>query len=88
MATPTLVQIIENNAQYVRDSGYQVEINRSMETVSIQHDTPYDEMSVFLQGHEADNFINEADTLWNDAQHVSLDDCLCSVAKQYIDNIL
>ena len=55
-----LVDIILCNAEMVENSGVSVDINRSQSWVDMQADG---ETKVFLQGHEADSFIDAVDEM-------------------------
>ena len=76
----TLKQIVESNISYVVNSGYTVETT-TYSTVSI--DNGVDEESWFLQGDEADNFIDEADKLYNETD-LSIEDIFLHLAYKYI----
>jgi hypothetical protein len=87
----SLSDIIRENARYVRDSGYAVEYCEILPTVSIgllNKRGVIDDLlgeSVFLQEHEADDFMDQAKNLYEEAGDVLQEDCMLSVAKSYID---
>ncbi len=81
--TITIKEIVLNNAEFVKNSGYSVNANQSMETVSIEHNED-SESDVFLQGHEASDFINEAQKTYEEAD-VTFDEALLHHAKPFIE---
>jgi len=70
-----LSQHIKRTAQ--RMSDVSIDVDTSYQTVAIGSD-------VFMQGDEAQSFIDEADTLYNQAQYVSIDDCYAFLAESYV----
>jgi hypothetical protein len=75
---PSLKEIIEFNSQYAGD--IEVEVDDRFPTVSIGG-----EDGVFLQGHEAEEFVDGAKKLYEDVGTVTLEDCYRHLAKPYID---
>lgn len=78
----TLQEIIESRAQFTRNSKVSVEINRSMGWVDIVeegHDT-----GVFMQGDEADTFIDELDKLSEQLPDVDFETLELSMAYDYL----
>ncbi len=81
-----LLEIHESQAKYVRDSGYSVEVKPAFSEVSMQHSEDTD-CGVFLQGHEADEFLSQADRIYEELHMITMDDVIHSLAKPYIDNL-
>lgn len=74
-------KIIEANAKYVRDSLVEVTYNSSHSWVVARDEN--DETVFFLDGYQADEFIDEAKKLYNE-NDVSMDDVVHHLAKQYL----
>lgn len=79
-----LSDIIRQNVEFVSNSQVSVKVDRSMSQVVISSDTDEDEY-VALQGHDADNFIEEADKLFEQVGDVSLQECYEHLAYDYLD---
>jgi hypothetical protein len=47
-----------------------------------------EEESIYLQDWEADRFIEEVEHLYNTVDGVIWDECLSSVAKPYVENLI
>jgi hypothetical protein len=75
---PTMKEIIADSVKYAAD--VEIEVNSAFSTVSIGGPE-----GVFLDGHQADEFIAEARKLYEEVGDVTLDDCYAHVAKGYID---
>jgi hypothetical protein len=75
--TPRLDEIIRVAAWRVRD--VTIEVDESMPTVAIGE-------NVFLQGEEAEHFIDTAKELYGQAQTVTMDDCYACVAHPYAES--
>lgn len=80
----TLFDIYQQQAAYVRDSGFSVVVCESMETVAIEG---ADSEGFFLEGSEAAAFIAEARDVWNKSGYLYLEDVFLAHAKPYIDAI-
>lgn len=76
----SLKEIIEFDSKYVGD--VQVEVDERLPTVSIGG-----EDGIFLQGHEAEVFVDEAKKLYLDVGTVTLEDCYRHMAKPYVDSM-
>jgi hypothetical protein len=70
-----LSQHIKRTAQ--RMSSVSVEVDASYQTVAIGDD-------VFMQGEEAQDFIDQAYRAYLHAQYVSIDDCYACLAESYV----
>ena len=81
-----LQDILHADAEYTRNSGADVEINNSFGWVLIS-DTTGNQEDIFLQGHDAEEFISEVNRLWNEAGEMGQDSIACALAKEYIDCI-
>ena len=67
-------------AQRMRDAGITVDTDSGYSTVSI--DAPGQE-SLFMQGDEADAFIEECRKLWNRYPSLPMDVCELALAEPY-----
>jgi hypothetical protein len=83
-APPTLEEIIKFDAEFVGDIS--ITLSRTFETVCIKDDTG-EQDDIFMQGHEAANFIEQLDKLAEDAPNVLLSDAIKHLAKPYIECI-
>ena len=79
-----LALILINQAEYVTNSGFTVKTNSAYSTVAIDHELDKED-GIFLQGEEADLFIEEAIKLWQEVCTLGIDTCELSLAKPYID---
>lgn len=79
--------ILEQQAAYTKNSNYKVTVNALFSWISMecQDADCLDHESVFLQGSSADNFITEAETLWNETPTVDYDTVIHALAMPYID---
>jgi uncharacterized protein with von Willebrand factor type A (vWA) domain len=86
----TLQEIVEQNAEFVKNSGYSININRRLQWVHIQHESGDEDLSIFLQGADAEQFINEYDNLADQPSldHVYLGDLQLATAKPYIESLI
>ena len=75
---PSLKEIIEFDSKYVADT--EVTVDDRFPTVSIGG-----EDGVFLDGHEAEAFVDEAKKLYEQVGDVTLDDCYRHLAKPFVD---
>ncbi|WP_397473776.1 hypothetical protein [Pusillimonas sp.] len=79
-----LIDIVRRDAESMSD--VLVVVDTAYETVSIQDCQNFlDE--IFLQGDEAAEFIGEAQRLWDELQHVSMEQCYLYLAKPYTESI-
>jgi len=67
-------------AQRMRDAGITVDTDSAYSTVSI--DAPGQE-SIFMQGDDADSFIEECRKLWNRYPSLPMDVCELALAEPY-----
>lgn len=75
-------RIFWDAAQRMRDAGITVDTDSSYSTVSI--DAPGQE-SIFMQGDDADSFIEECRKLWNRYPSLPMDVCELVTAEPYAD---
>jgi len=80
----TLTEIYEENAAYVRRSGFTVKVDTLHSTVAIED---ADGEGFFLQGDEAGDYINEFEAVWNEAGDLGYIEAYYGHAKQYIDSL-
>lgn len=78
----TLEEIVQSRVQFTRNSKVTVKINRSLSWVDIVEDG-HDE-GVFMQGDEADTFINELDKLSEQLPDVDSETLELSMAYDYL----
>jgi len=85
----TLIEIYEQQAKYVRDSGYIVAVNSPFSWVSIKpsnpNNPPDDKDEIFLQGDEADTFINGVEEMWEAVQHMDREAVELAYAYPYLE---
>ena len=79
-----LQEIIEQQAQYVRNSHVAVDIQQSMPWVSI-YEQGNESRGIFLQGHEAEQFMQAITDLSAQLQDCTYEDLALSVAYPYTD---
>lgn len=77
-----LIDIYREQSHFVSRSGVAVVVCERMGTVDIQHNG---ETFCFLQGHEAEEYIAGARKVWNECQHLGLDDAFAGHAYSYLD---
>ncbi|MDK9793326.1 hypothetical protein [Vibrio sp. D431a] len=80
------VEIVNQDAQYCIDSGYTVVANNSMSTVVISNSED-DESSIYLDGSDADEFIEKAKRDFESLELITMDEALLHHAKPYIENL-
>lgn len=80
----TLSRIIKDNAAYLAD--VKIEIDASMGWVDIIDKTGLHD-NIFLQGDDGYDFIAEAEKMYNALEDVTMQDCLKTIAKPYVDCI-
>lgn len=81
-----LQDILHSDAEYVRNSGADVEINNSFGWVCISDTTGKNE-DIFMQGDDASAFIVEVDRIWHETGDMDKDTIACALAKQYMECI-
>lgn len=80
-----LVNIIQFHADYVARSGYVVNIDTALDTVSIEnHSDP--EMNIFLDHESAQEYINDVEKFSELFPEIVHDTLALAVAKPWIDN--
>ena len=77
---PTMQEIIAADVIYAGDT--EIEVNTLMPSVLIGGPD-----GVFLDGHEAENFLAEAKKLYEELGDVTLDDIYKHLAKNWIDSL-
>ena len=77
-----MLTILRNNVQFVENSGVEVDVDSRYSTVHI-----YDHGGgeVFLQGDEANAFIDNAKGLWDQLEVISMDEAYKFQAYDYLD---
>jgi hypothetical protein len=84
---PTLTEIIKNQAEFVSNSGYTVDVDIRMDTVAITHESGDEDINVFLQSHEGAKFIRKAHAIWEELGDVTEEESWLAEAKQYIESL-
>ena len=82
-----LIDIIQNNAEFVKASGFTVDVQSNMDTVLIKHDSGDADQEVMLETDEGYQFIAEALKLFDELQDVTLEDVHFHLAKPYVENL-
>ena len=75
-----LCKIIRQQAMFLQN--VTIEVDEAYETVSI---TDGEGVDIFMQGHEAAEFIEEATKLWNEAGGVTEEEAYASIAVPYVE---
>jgi hypothetical protein len=75
-------RIFWDAAKRMRDAGITVDTDSAYSTVSI--DAPGEE-SIFMQGDEADSFIEECSKLWNRYPSLPMDVAELAMAEPYTE---
>lgn len=78
----TLSKIIKDNAVYLTD--VEIEIDYAMGWVNIIDSMGFYD-SIFLQGVDGYNFIDEAKKIYNALGDVTMTECLKTVARPYVE---
>lgn len=78
----TLTEIYKSRAQYVRGLGFKVTKDERICWVAI--DKP-NHAGYFLQGDDADKFLDGYWTVWNKAEDLSIEDAYYGQAYDYLD---
>jgi hypothetical protein len=81
----SISEIIKCQAEFTSNSGFSVSAATLMEEVLISHESEDKQLSVFLQNHEADNFIKKAKNLYDYCGDISMDEAYLAEAKPYIE---
>lgn len=79
----TLREILKEQQSYVKDSGFVVEVDYSLPTVTIAGS--YEE--IYLSEQQAQEFIDQATQLWEEAGDVGMNVALYAVAKPYVESL-
>ena len=84
-----LADILEQQADFTRKSNYTVEASRIFSWVAIdcQDEGAEDHESVFLQGEEAENFMDETDRLYDEVGTLNYETVAYATAAQYVESI-
>jgi hypothetical protein len=82
-AIPTLSELVKASAERMKD--VTVDLDRSMGTVAISCDSA--ENDIFFEGHEAEEFLQAVDKLYEETGDCTEDECALNVAEPYAENI-
>ena len=82
----TLTEILTQQAQFTNGSGFRVEIDRPYSWVSILKINSM-ESTVFLQGEEGTEFINEVERLWHETGDLPRNTIAEALAGPYLEGI-
>lgn len=78
----TLTEIIKADVAYMK--GVSVEVERSFPTVEIK----WGRQEYFMQESEAEEFIEQCDKAYEEAQDVTMDEVELHIAKPYVECML
>lgn len=79
-----LSKILEYQAAFTRGSGFKVETDVRHSWVSISR-IESDESTIFMQGDEGSDFIDEVDRLWSETGNLTQDTIAEALALPYIE---
>ena len=79
----TLREILKEQVAYVKNSGFVVDVDFAMPTVTIASNTD----EIYLDGADAEKYIEQATQIWEEAGDIGMNVALYSLAKQYIDSL-
>lgn len=79
-----LASIIQEHARFTQRSDVEVKTDAAFSWVELR-DTQTNESLLFLQGHEADYFIDRAREIWEETRTLPMDICELAVAYEYLD---
>ncbi|MFS1429098.1 hypothetical protein LMH73_018615 [Vibrio splendidus] len=82
-----IIDIIRANAEFVRNSGFSIHVQSSMDMVTIKHESNDEVMDTVLIGDEGYQFIAEALKQFDDIQDISLEEIHLHLAKPYMENM-
>lgn len=84
-----LAEILKQQANFTRNSNYIVKVNRSFSWIAIdcQDEGAEDHESMFLQGDEAQDWIDETDRVYDDVGTLDYDTVAYAMAAQYVESI-
>ena len=76
----SLATIIRQTARMASVAGVTVKVDRRMPWVTI---STHGQEDIFLEGHEAELFVEACDKLWDKGRTVTMDECYLCEAEQY-----
>lgn len=83
---PSLHDILTQQAEYTRNSGYSVDVDTSLDCVAIIEDAT-GETKVFIQDSEGRGWIEECKKTWNKVGTLDIQTVYDAFASQYVDII-
>ncbi|WP_372997521.1 hypothetical protein [Marinobacter sp.] len=78
------IEITRMYAQYVAGSNVEVYVDRAFSTVHIA-DLAEQSLDVLLEGHDADEFIDAADELYERLGEITMEEAYQATAHPYLD---
>ena len=81
--TITMRKIIDDSVQFM--ANVIVDIDRTYNTVRISDDKG-EQADIYMQDHEAGEFITEVSAVWNAVGTCTMEDAALHVAKPYVEN--
>ena len=84
---PALGDFVKARLVEVGASSFEVDVDYSFSTVCIKDLLPDPQDDIFMQGEEADNFIDEVENLYNRTGNLGLDEAEMFVALPYVETI-
>jgi hypothetical protein len=85
---PTLSNIVNDNAEFVKNSGYSMEYDIGYSWISLNTKSGMDDEQIFFQGEQADNILEEANELYIATGDTLFDDCILHVVKPWVENMI
>lgn len=84
---PTLGDFVMARLVEVGASSFEVDVDYSFGTVCIKDLLPDPQDDIFMQGEDAEQFIEEVNNLYEKAGNLGLDEAEMFVALPYVENI-
>jgi hypothetical protein len=82
-----LKEILESAAEYTKNSGFSVNVDELLPTVDIEGED--EDEQFFMQEHEAQQFIDEAEELYNNSDsELDIETIYYALAQPYIESLL
>lgn len=79
----TLREILKEQAAYVKNSGFVVDVDFGLSTVTIANN----EDEIYLDGVDGAEYIEQATQIWEEAGDIGMNVALYSLAKQFVDSL-
>lgn len=86
--TPTLTEIINQDADFVINSGYRLRYDTAYSWVSLDTKDGVDDNEIFFQNEKADTIFEKANKLYEKTEDTYFDDCLMHCLKGWVENMI